>query len=209
MNAEQSQIKSRERVRDIAEVYTRNEEIEAMLDLVGDISHNVEARFLEPAAGNGNFLIRILERKLASAIRKAKRPTKRKEHIQRDFEFYALMSLGSIYAVDICATNIEEAHERMRVRIKDVYSGVFNTLRPNEGFYDSVNYILRLNLIEGDMLNGVDKIKFTEFSAPKMYKFTQRVYQLQDLLGTGLFGAESPLPIHEIPMKHYLELARV
>jgi len=204
-----SQIKSRDRVRDIAEVYTRDEEIKAMLELIGDVSHNIEARFLEPAAGNGNFLVRILERKLASALRKAKGPTKRKAHIQKDFEFYTLMSVASIYAVDICASNVQEAHERMRVHIKDIYSGTFNTLKPTDGFYESVNYVLRNNIIEGDMLNGTHLIQFTEFSAPKMYKFTQRIFQLQDLLGTGLFDVGKPRPIKEIPMKNYWELGIV
>lgn len=208
-SSKQAQIKSRDRVRDIAEVYTRDEEVKAMLDLVGDVSHNVEARFLEPAAGNGNFLVRILERKLASALRKAKGPIKRKEHVQKDFEFYALMSLASIYAVDICPTNVQEAHERMRVHVKDIYAGTFDTLKPNEGFYDSVDYIIRLNVIEGDMLNGTHLIQFTEFSAPKMYKFTQRVYQFQDLLDTGLFGERKPRPVREISMKNYWELGLV
>lgn len=205
----QAQIKSRARVRDIAEVYTRDEEITAMLDLVGDVSHNIEARFLEPAAGNGNFLVRILERKLASALRMAAGHRKRRELVQKDFEFYALTSLASIYAVDIDAANVKETHDRLRVHLKDIYSGVFNTLRAIEGFYDAVDYILQLNVIQGDMLNGVHLIQFTEFSAPKMYKFTQHVYLLQDLLDTGLFGAQKPKPVKEIPMKNYWELAHV
>lgn len=203
-----SQIKSRERVRDIAEVYTRDEEINAMLDLVGDVSHNVEARFLEPSAGNGNFLVRILERKLASALGKSRESGKRKADVQKHFEFYALMSFGSVYAVDIDPANVHEAQMRLRVHLKDIYSGVFNTLRPTQGFYNSVDYILRLNVVQGDMLNGTDLIEFTEFSSPRMYKFTQRVYRLDDLLATGLFGARKP-PVREIPMTNYWEIARV
>jgi len=117
-----SQIKSRERVRDIAEVYTRDEEINAMLDLVGDVSHNVEARFLEPSAGNGNFLVQILDRKLASALGKARTPGKRLASVQKDFEFYALMAFTSIYAIDIDRVNVEEARERLCVHLKDLYS---------------------------------------------------------------------------------------
>jgi hypothetical protein len=145
-----AQIKSRDRVRDIAEVYTRDAEIKAMLDLVGDVSHNVEARFLEPAAGNGNFLVCILDRKLAAALRKAQGPKKRKSDIQKDFEFYALQSLTSIYGVDIDPGYVQEAHERLRVSIRNMYSDVFNTLRPRAGFYDSVNYVLCRTVIQGD-----------------------------------------------------------
>lgn len=203
-----SQIKSRERVRDLAEVYTRDEEINAMLDLVGDVSHNVEVRFLEPSAGNGNFLVRILERKLASALGKSRGTGKRKACVQKDFEFYALMSFASIYAVDIDPVNVQEAHARLRVHLKDMYSGVFNPLRATEGFYSAVDYILRLNVLQGDMLNGTHLIEFTEFSSPRMYKFTQRVYRLDDLLAAGLFGARKPA-IREIPMMNYWELACV
>ena len=206
------QIKSRERVRDIAEVYTRNQEIDAMLDLVGDVSYNVEARFLEPSAGNGNFLVRILERKLASAFGKSAVPGKRKAHRQKDFEFYALMSLASIYAVDIDPVNVEEARDRLRVHLKDWYSSQFNTIKPTPGFYDSVRYVLCRNVQQGDMLHGTDCLCFTEFSAPRPFKLMQRVYRFSDLLtpdhaAGGLFAARKPLPIEEIPLKNYWELA--
>lgn len=55
-------IKSRNRVRDLAEVYTAEREVRAMLDLVPEFS--LKQTFLEPACGNGNFLIEILRRKL-------------------------------------------------------------------------------------------------------------------------------------------------
>ena len=69
--AHASQIKTRERVRDLAEVYTHKREVDAMLDLVADMSPsagdpgNTDRKFLEPAAGSGNFLVEILRRKLA------------------------------------------------------------------------------------------------------------------------------------------------
>lgn len=59
-----SQIKSRERVSRYAEVYTAEREVNAMLNLVGHESEKIDSTFLEPACGNGNFLIEILRRKL-------------------------------------------------------------------------------------------------------------------------------------------------
>lgn len=209
-----AQIKSRERVRDIAEVYTRDEEINAMLDLVGDVSYNIEARFLEPSAGNGNFLVQILDRKLASALGKARTPGKRRAAVQKDFEFYALMAFTSIYAVDIDPENVADAQDRLRVHLKDLYSTKLTTYKPTTGFYDSVQYVLRLNIQLGDMLGGTNTLCFTEFSAPRPYKFMQRVYRFSDLLAPdiptgGLFAARKPLPVSEIPMKNYWELAEV
>lgn len=65
------QIKTRERVRDLAEVYTHKREVDAMLDLIPDIfpsehsPSNTDRKFLEPACGSGNFLEDILHRKLS------------------------------------------------------------------------------------------------------------------------------------------------
>jgi hypothetical protein len=64
MSTHASQIKSKDRVRDLAEVYTAEREVNAMLELLGPVNANITATYLEPACGNGNFLVAILERKL-------------------------------------------------------------------------------------------------------------------------------------------------
>lgn len=51
------QVKSKQRVKDHGEVFTNKREVNAMLDLVKDESYKVDSRFLEPACGNGNFLV--------------------------------------------------------------------------------------------------------------------------------------------------------
>ena len=58
------QIKSKARVSAHGEVFTANREVNAMLDLVKEETERIDSRFLEPACGNGNFLAKILERKL-------------------------------------------------------------------------------------------------------------------------------------------------
>jgi len=194
------QVKSKERVRDLAEVFTADSEVNAMLNLIGDSSYSIDFRYLEPSCGNGNFIVAILERKMLSVSEKYKK--------QQDFEFYALMALGSIYGVDIAPDNIKEARQRMKNVIVDRFSDIQNSRQPTDGFYKSVDYILKHNVIKGDMLNGEQKIKFTEFTSPKIYKFQQRVFRLVDLIGaTGSLWADSPDPITEIPMKNYWELS--
>lgn len=194
------QVKSKERVRDLAEVFTADREINAMLNLIGDSSYNIDFRYLEPSCGNGNFIVAILERKMLNVCEKYKK--------LQDFEFYSLMALGSIYGVDIAADNIKEARHRMKNVIVDRFSDIQNSRQPTDGFYKSVDYILKHNIIKGDMLEGEQKIKFTEFSSPKIYKFQQRVFRLVDLIGaTGSLWAESPDPVSEISMKNYWELA--
>ena len=59
------QIISRQRVADHGEVFTAEREVKAMCDLVKNETERIESRFLEPACGQGAFLIEILRRKLA------------------------------------------------------------------------------------------------------------------------------------------------
>ena len=59
-------IKTKQRVADHVEVFTPSWMVDAMLDLVKAESERIDARFLEPACGSGNFLVRILQWKLAA-----------------------------------------------------------------------------------------------------------------------------------------------
>lgn len=63
------QVKSKERVQQHGEVFTNEREVKAMLDMVKQQSKSITATFLEPACGDGNFLVEILHRKLDSVKR--------------------------------------------------------------------------------------------------------------------------------------------
>lgn len=108
------QIRSRQRVRDLAEVYTHVREVNAMLDLVADMfpsaddPGNIDRTFLEPACGHGNFLVEILRRKLAHV-------TTGRYGEGEDFEYRLLRCFTSTYGIDIFEANIVEARDRMRV----------------------------------------------------------------------------------------------
>ena len=73
-------VKSRQRVQDHAEVLTPAWLVDDMLDLVKDESERIDSRFLEPACGTGNFLVRVLARKLATVkTRYGRREFEKKE----------------------------------------------------------------------------------------------------------------------------------
>src|SRR3546814_1680981 len=80
-----------------------------MLDLIPDMfpagssTRAVDAKFLEPACGSGNFLEEILRRKLAGVRFARVRSVSRYEH-------WLLRALASIYGVDISADNRSEEH---------------------------------------------------------------------------------------------------
>lgn len=84
------QVKSKDRVNNFGEVFTDDREVNAMCDLIPDWSGNV----LEPACGNGNFLVEILKRKISMGI----------DPIQAS---------GEIYGIDIQEDNVREAIERL------------------------------------------------------------------------------------------------
>ncbi len=64
-------VKSVERVRDLGEVFTPAATVKAMLDLIPEAMWvpYPSFTFLEPACGDGNFLVAILERKLEGVAR--------------------------------------------------------------------------------------------------------------------------------------------
>ena len=82
------QVKSSDRVRNHGEVLTARREVEAMLDLVKNDSENISSTFLEPACGDGNFLVAILERKLKTV-------TSRYRTKKTDFEVQMLLALST------------------------------------------------------------------------------------------------------------------
>ena len=82
-------LKSKQRVADHGEVFTPAWMVEAMLDLVKGETERIDSRFLEPACGSGNFLVRILQRKLAAVELKFGRSDFERRH-------YALLALMCI-----------------------------------------------------------------------------------------------------------------
>lgn len=164
------QIKSKERVRDLAEVFTGEREVNAMLDLVKNQSEKIDSTFLEPACGNGNFLIAILKRKLDTVQKKYKK--------QEEVEFYTIIAVASIYGIDISEENVAEARQRMLNEVKNFYYNIFNTKKVNKSFWDSINWILEKNIILGDTINKMQDIVFIEYSVPKKYFLERKEFRL-------------------------------
>lgn len=92
------QIKSKKRVKEYAEVFTAEREVKAMCDLIpSDIWENIKSTFLEPACGNGNFIIEILARK----------------YLHCKSEKDGLIALSSVVGIDIQQDNVEECRKRL------------------------------------------------------------------------------------------------
>ena len=174
------QIKSKKRVADHGEVFTSEREVNAMLDLVKNESERIDSRFLEPACGNGNFLIEILRRKLNVVASRYKKN-------QTDWERYAVVAVSSCYGVDIMEDNCVECRERLYKHFETEYKKIYKK-DIRQQILDVIKFILSKNIVCGDALtmkqsNG-EPIAFAEWSAVNSHKMKRRDYTLSNLLET-------------------------
>jgi hypothetical protein len=139
-----AQVVSRQRVVDHGEVYTSRREVDAMLDLVKNETERIDARFLEPACGHGNFLEAILKRKLDAVEKRYKKS-------QKEFEAQGLLALACIYGIDKLDDNVEEARRRLFQLFLARYSRPFRS-SIDARYLDSLRYVLERNIIHGDAL---------------------------------------------------------
>jgi type I restriction-modification system DNA methylase subunit len=125
-----SLIKSKQRVADHGEVFTPDWLVEKMLDLVKGETERIDARFLEPACGSGNFLVPILQRKLAAVELKFGKSEFEKRH-------YALLGLMCAYGVELLEDNIAECRANMLEVFADYLS-----LDEADDLYRAASYVL-------------------------------------------------------------------
>lgn len=101
-------VKSTERVRDLGEVFTPAATVREMLDMLPPEMWAVHPSptFLEPACGDGNFLVAILERKLKQVASHHQSAKLMAGKTSDAAQFHALEALASIYAIDISVDNV-------------------------------------------------------------------------------------------------------
>ena len=194
-------VKSKQRVADHGEVFTPAWMVEAMLNLVNEETERIDSRFLEPACGSGNFLIQILQRKLAAVEVK---------YGKSDFErrHYSLLALMCIYGIELLPDNIKEC----RANLIGILMEYLNIDQTNE-IYRAAFYVLSQNLVHGDALtmrtNDSSPIIFAEWGYLGKGKFQKRDFRYDCLTQSSAFSAEGSLfahlGIHEIftPTKTY------
>jgi hypothetical protein len=194
-------VKSKQRVADHGEVFTPAWMVEAMLDLVKDETERIDSRFLEPACGSGNFLVRILQRKLAAVELKFGKSDFERRH-------YALLAVMCTYGIELLDDNIAECRANMLEVLAD-----YVQLEESDELYRAAFYVLSQNLVHGDALrmrtSDDQPIIFAEWGYLGKGKFQRRDFRLHDLAMSSAFSAEGSLfanlAKHEIftPTKTY------
>lgn len=155
-------IKSKERVQVHGEVFTPDSIVNDMLDLVDnqldkqEIWKYIDTTYLEPSCGNGNFLIRILDRKLKEVQRLPK----------EEWNLALVHSVASIYGIDIQPDNVAQSKVRMLEIIKNGSVEVlelqdkekkefsFEKFDLTDELEKVIKFILDLNIQTGNCLTG-------------------------------------------------------
>jgi hypothetical protein len=183
-----SLIKSKKRVADHGEVFTPRWLVEKMLDLVKGETERIDARFLEPACGSGNFLVPVLQRKLAAVEAKFGKAEFERRH-------YALLALMCCYGIELLADNIAEC----RANMLEVFADYLN-LDESDELYRAGFFVLSLNLVHGDAMTMRDvngaPISVVEWGYLGKGKFQRRDFRLDVLTGMASFSAEGSLFAH-------------
>lgn len=205
-------LDARKRIVDHGEVFTSEKEVKAMLDLVKLETERIDSRFLEPACGDGNFLIEVLKRKLNTVNRKYSKS-------QLEWERYAVIAISSIYGVDILEDNSEKCRQRLYQEFEVSYVNLFNN-RCKEDCKKSVKYILSRNILSGDALDftnpySKEPIVFSEWTAVTENMIKRRDYVFKFLVEKShqfkLFNDEGQPaaidePVKDFPLIHFLKL---
>jgi len=180
-----SLVKSKQRVADHGEVFTPEWMVEAMLDLVKGETERIDSRFLEPACGSGNFLVKILMRKLAAVELKYGKSDFEKRH-------YALLGLMCIYGIELLPDNIAEC----RANLLEIFAAYLN-LATEDDLFRAAFHVLSQNLVHGDALtmrtHDGKAITFAEWGYLGKGKFQRRDFRFDSLTQSAAYSEEGSL----------------
>jgi hypothetical protein len=186
-------FKSKKRVSDHGEVFTPAWMVDSMLDLVKQESERIDSRFLEPACGDGNFLVSVLRRKLATVERVYGKNEFEKKH-------QALFALMCIYGIELLEDNSQDCRRNLLQILSDFFGGSdIPTWR------DAAKAVLELNILQGDALTLLaasgQPLVFAEWAYLGKGKYSRRDFKFDDLTQRSAFGEGTlfaGMEIHEI-----------
>jgi len=209
-----SDVQSKQRVIDHGEVFTPPALVNDMLSLVPHECERIDARFLEPACGDGNFLAEVLRRKLNVASRNHPR---NRAQWERD----GVLSICSIYGIDLLPDNVAACRERLLAILSEVHAERFGAPLPDHSV-PAAAFVLSRNIVQGDALTllGADgaSIVFSEWSLVNGTMLKRRDFKFAHLIdhahvaNTPLFSDLGedvfvPEPVGEYPPCPYLKVA--
>jgi len=133
-------VKSRQRVIDHGEVFTPEWMVIDMLNLVKDETERIDSRLLESACGEGNFLVVVLERKLAVVDARFGLSEFERQH-------QALLALMCIYGIELLEDNVRAC----RLRLMNTFIDYLQ-IDSSSPFYAAAESVLKSNILHADAL---------------------------------------------------------
>lgn len=191
MLMEENIIKSKDRVQKHGEVFTPSWMVQKMLDTPGirEKTEDIYATFLEPSAGDGNFLEAILERKLSAVTR---------NYDKKNWKTKSLFALSSIYGIEYLEDNLEVARARMFLHYLDWVEKSFGErLSSRSDLYKSAHYLITKNIVRGNTLtkrhpDSNELIMFSEWKRVKGYPslVEEKRFAFAELFGENIDGED-------------------
>lgn len=217
---QEKQVISKQRVADHGEVYTAKREVNAMLDLVKEETERIDSRFLEPACGNGNFLVEILNRKMEAVWKQFSKN-------RYEYDRASAQAVSSMYGVELLPDNVEICRSRLMDQYLETYRQ-HQSADASPELERCIRFLLKKNILCGDALTMLQQdgtpITFSEWTFIGLNgKVKRRDFELAELLRNveydkpkageeGLLFADTGeptfvhLPKREYPLTDYLKL---
>lgn len=148
---EEQLVRSRYRVKTYGEVLTPRHMVDRMLDLVREDLETgpgfVDKTFLEPAAGDGNFLVAILQRKLRAI---------EKNYPYEEWPETSLFALASIYGIELLKDNHGAAQRAMLATFVRFHEEHEVPCGPRTNLHRAAAFLIDTNIIRGNTLTARD-----------------------------------------------------
>lgn len=185
-------MRTKERVRELGEVFTPPHIVRKMLDLIDDQTAITEpaAKCIDPACGDGRFLKELLRRKLEALPELPAEP-----HC-----FQALLCLASVYGIDIDRLNVEEARDQ---QVEAFFQ--FQQVPRGSGLFEAACAIVQGVIVLGDFLNP-SGMHLTDYEPVDGFRFRRVLWPAEVALKPKHERDLMDGPAAVLPAVHWSEL---
>jgi hypothetical protein len=188
-SANEKIIKSKKRIQNHGEVFTPKRIVNKMLDLpsIREACQNLTTTFLEPAAGEGAFLVEVLNRKMKMVVKNYSDDLTR-------FENYSLLALSTLYGVELLEDNAQKCVMNMYQVYYEAYQqqAIEHASKVKIKVLDSAKLIISNNISQGNFLTKLsadgNPIVFSEWKPVNLRKDSKTIkvqrteYTIKDIL---------------------------
>lgn len=152
--------RSKERIRDLGEVFTPEKYVEDMLDLLAKGKRgywaNEDNVFFEPCCGHGNIVLAIYKRRLDALYKKSL------ASYGREASFYAVANaINTLWAIDIDAKNVENCRTRVLyltlefLQAKLFYDNAYTLIEDHQDFFAHMLAAVKWQIFENETLSSL------------------------------------------------------